>query len=114
MRAAFSDTLARLPGPPSISYPEGLPFTQALSDGSMSVELYAPGSNADGRDRQQPHVKDELYVVVRGQATLHLAGQRLAAQICDVLFVPAGAEHRFEPFTPDFATWVIFYGDPKI
>ena len=47
------DTLARLPGPPSTSYPEGLPFTQALSDGSMSVELYAPGSNADGRDRQQ-------------------------------------------------------------
>ena len=38
MRAAFSDTLARLPGPPSTSYPEGLPFTQALSDGSMSAE----------------------------------------------------------------------------
>jgi hypothetical protein len=27
-----------------------------------------------------------------------------------VLFVPAGHEHRFEDFTPDFATWVIFYG----
>ena len=28
----------------------------------------------------------------------------------DVLFVPAGQTHRFEDFTDDFATWVIFYG----
>jgi mannose-6-phosphate isomerase-like protein (cupin superfamily) len=28
----------------------------------------------------------------------------------DVLFVPAGVEHRFENFTDDFTTWVIFYG----
>ena len=28
----------------------------------------------------------------------------------DFLFVPAGIEHRFESFTNDFATWVIFYG----
>ena len=28
----------------------------------------------------------------------------------DVLFVAAGAVHRFEEFSHDFATWVIFYG----
>jgi len=28
----------------------------------------------------------------------------------DALFVPAGVEHRFTRFTPDFVTWVIFYG----
>jgi len=27
-----------------------------------------------------------------------------------MLFVPAGVEHRFENFSDDFATWVIFYG----
>ena len=27
-----------------------------------------------------------------------------------VFFVPAGAEHRFENFTPDFSTWVVFWG----
>ena len=26
------------------------------------------------------------------------------------MFVPAGVEHRFENFTEDFKTWVIFYG----
>jgi hypothetical protein len=24
--------------------------------------------------------------------------------------VPAGKAHRFENFTPDFATWVVFWG----
>lgn len=28
----------------------------------------------------------------------------------DVLFAPAGIEHRFENFSDDFVTWVIFYG----
>jgi len=28
----------------------------------------------------------------------------------DVLLAPAGVEHRFENFTDDFVTWVIFYG----
>lgn len=28
----------------------------------------------------------------------------------DFLFVPAGVGHRFENFTNDFFTWVIFYG----
>jgi mannose-6-phosphate isomerase-like protein (cupin superfamily) len=28
----------------------------------------------------------------------------------DLLFVPAGVEHRFEDFTDDLAVWVIFYG----
>jgi mannose-6-phosphate isomerase-like protein (cupin superfamily) len=28
----------------------------------------------------------------------------------EVLFAPAGVEHRFEDFTDDFVTWVFFYG----
>jgi mannose-6-phosphate isomerase-like protein (cupin superfamily) len=28
----------------------------------------------------------------------------------DVLFVPAGVEHRFEDFSDDLDVWVIFYG----
>lgn len=29
-----------------------------------------------------------------------------------VLFVPADVVYRFEDFTDDFATWVLFYGPP--
>ena len=30
-----------------------------------------------------------------------------------MLYVGAHEEHRFVDFTPDFATWVIFYGAVK-
>ena len=110
MRAAFDDLLACLPAAPTPAYPEGTPFVRALARGTMTVELYAPGSNTDGRDRQQPHAQDELYVVQRGCATLRIGATSFGAEPGDVLFVPAGAEHRFESFSPDFATWVIFYG----
>jgi oxalate decarboxylase/phosphoglucose isomerase-like protein (cupin superfamily) len=28
----------------------------------------------------------------------------------DAIFAPAGWVHRFESFSPDFATWVVFWG----
>lgn len=110
MKISLESLLGTLPAVPTPAYPEGAPFIRAMTHGSMSVELYAPASNADGRDRQQPHAQDELYVVQRGHATLRIGPQWFDAAPGDVLFVPAGADHRFESFTPDFATWVIFYG----
>jgi hypothetical protein len=35
---------------------------------------------------------------------------RLAFGPNDVLFAPAGVEHRFEAFSDDLVVWVIFYG----
>jgi len=72
----------------------------------MSVEIYRPVIT----DKQTPHTQDELYVIISGSGDFFNAGDRYAFQPGDVLFVPAGAEHRFENFTDDFATWVIFYG----
>jgi len=112
MKATLTQALARLPGAPTALYPEGLPFATMMAGGSMSLEIYAPGSNVDGQDRQQPHEQDELYFVQRGRGELVIHGQRFAAKPGDVLFVSAGTEHRFENFSPDFATWVLFYG-PK-
>lgn len=74
----------------------------------MSVELFAPGTSGLGQDIQQPHAQDELYVVQRGQSEFVLLGERSSVLPGDVLFVPAGAEHRFENFSADFTTWVIF------
>ena len=39
-----------------------------------------------------------------------MGGQRIAFGPGDVLFVGAKVEHRFEDFSDDFATWVVFYG----
>jgi mannose-6-phosphate isomerase-like protein (cupin superfamily) len=82
------------------------PFAVMLKSGSMSVELYAP----IGTDEQTPHEQDEIYVIVSGTGMFSRAGQRRPFKPHDVIFVPAGVEHRFEGFSDDFQTWVIFWG----
>ena len=77
-----------------------------MQHGTMSVEYFSP----DKVDNQQPHKQDELYVIDSGSGTFFRNGERIQFNKGDVLFVPAGMEHRFENFTEDFATWVIFYG----
>jgi mannose-6-phosphate isomerase-like protein (cupin superfamily) len=86
--------------------PHDVRFVKAFSHGSMAVELYAPL----GSDPQTPHDQDELYFVQTGQADFYLSGKTEPCQAGDCLFVPAGAEHRFLNFTPDFVTWVVFWG----
>jgi mannose-6-phosphate isomerase-like protein (cupin superfamily) len=110
MKASIHDALKRLPGAPNAAYPEGAPFTTVMAGGSMSVEVFAPGSNTGGRDRQQPHTQDELYFVHRGQGEIIINDQRFAAGAGDAFFVAAGMAHHFENFSNDFLTWVVFYG----
>ena len=83
-----------------------LPFVELLSHGSLSVEIYQPLV----QDTQEPHARDEVYVVVSGHGDFVNGGVRMPFQPGELLFVPAGVEHRFENFSDDFATWVIFYG----
>lgn len=110
MKAYFLHHLQALPLPPGGDYPLGTPFVQAMAHGSMRVELFAPGTSGLGQDIQQPHAQDELYVVQRGHSAFWLHDQRVNANPGDALFVPAGTPHRFEHFTDDFVTWVVFYG----
>ena len=77
-----------------------------LRHGTMAVRYYAPR----GHDPQSPHDQDELYIVAQGHGTFLNAGRRQPFGPGDVLFAPAGAEHRFEDFSDDFGTWVVFYG----
>lgn len=81
-------------------------FVKLLEHGSMYVEYYAP----EKVDLQKPHQQDELYVIESGSGFFYNDGLRHHFSKGDVLFVPAGIEHRFEQFSDDFATWVIFYG----
>jgi mannose-6-phosphate isomerase-like protein (cupin superfamily) len=94
--------LARLPGE------RGERFVEAFTHGSLVVELYAPR----GRDAQQPHERDEVYVVVRGQGHFDNGGELSEVRAGDLLFVPARRPHRFFDFSDDFMTWVLFYGPP--
>ncbi len=81
-------------------------FISLFRHGSLEVEIYKPNLV----DRQQPHTRDELYVVISGSGYFINGSSRQPFQAGEVLFVPAGVEHRFEDFTADFSTWVFFYG----
>lgn len=106
MKAIASELLQRLPGKATQKWPMGERFISAFTHGSMSVELYAPV----GSDPQTAHAQDELYFVHSGSGELVIAGERHSFGSDTTFFVPAGVEHRFENFTSDFSTWVVFWG----
>ncbi|WP_343485717.1 cupin domain-containing protein [Allomuricauda sp. d1] len=82
------------------------PFLELFNHGSLKVEIYKP----EKVDLQKPHSRDEIYVVISGTGEFQNGAVRTTFEPGDFLFVPAGAEHRFENFTEDFSTWVFFYG----
>lgn len=86
--------------------PDGKRFATVLEHGSLTVEIYAPR----GVDPQQPHTRDEAYIVVQGSSEFINGESRQPIAAGDFLFVPAGVEHRFVDFTDDLIVWVIFYG----
>lgn len=96
----FKDALAKIPKR------EERKFATVFEHGTLAVEMYTPKEI----DRQQPHTRDEVYIIARGKGEFVHADQRVKFTAGDFLFVPAGVPHRFEKFSKDFATWVMFYG----
>lgn len=106
MKISLDELLARIPGTPSVQWPDGERYAEGMRHGSMSMGLYAPV----GRDPQQPHAQDEIYVIHRGRGVLFIDDRRYDAAPGDAFFVAAGTTHRFADFSDDFATWVVFWG----
>lgn len=100
MRLTVGEGLTRLP------HPDGKRFVTLFQRGSLTVELYAPR----GHDPQQPHSRDEVYVVISGRGEFLCGKERTPFGPGDLLFVPAGVVHRFEDFSDDLVVWVVFYG----
>ena len=46
-------------------------------------------------DRQQPHVDDEVYVVLGGAASSTVEDESIEVSEGQAAFVPAGADHKF-------------------
>jgi mannose-6-phosphate isomerase-like protein (cupin superfamily) len=82
------------------------PFLSLFEHGSLVVEIYKP----EQVDHQTPHTRDEVYVIVTGTGWFVNGETRHPFEPGQLLFVPAGVVHRFEDFTEDFSTWVLFYG----
>ena len=90
----------------TIDRAERLPFRFLFEHGTLQAGVYLPGA----RDHQQPHNRDEAYIVMAGSGEVLVNGTRTRFATGDFIFVPAMAEHRFENYTPELALWVVFYG----
>jgi mannose-6-phosphate isomerase-like protein (cupin superfamily) len=88
--------------------PEGQRSAPVLAHGSMLVKFYQP----QGPDLQTPHDQDELYLIASGSGWFRNGETRHRFAPGDVIFVAANVVHRFEDFSCDCSTWVVFYG-PK-
>lgn len=106
MKILLAQLLDRLPLPATEQWPDGVFAAEAISHGTMSLEVFAPR----GTDHQRPHLQDELYIVVSGRAAFWREGQTDDVAAGDALFVRAGQDHRFTDVSDDFVTWVVFWG----
>jgi mannose-6-phosphate isomerase-like protein (cupin superfamily) len=99
-RISLAEARAAIPGP------QGERYAVLFERGQLEVELYQP----QDVDAQQPHRRDEIYIVVDGSGTFVIGNDRLTFGPGDFLFAPAGTPHRFEFFSQGLTLWVIFYG----
>ena len=95
--------------------PEGARSALLMRHGTMTLRYYEARGRTD--DPQTPHQQDEIYIVAAGHGTFALGRDEASLERRpfgpgDAIFVPAGWVHRFEDFSPDRATWVVFWG-PK-
>jgi mannose-6-phosphate isomerase-like protein (cupin superfamily) len=93
----------------ALPLPEGRRSSEVFVDGDVEIRLYAP----KGHDPQTPHDRDELYIVALGRGKFRVGDRVEPFEPGALLYVGAHEAHRFEDFSDDFATWVLFYGPVK-
>lgn len=103
IKHSLDSILYRIPGK------KGERFAQVTANQSVALFLYAPRD----KDLQQPHTRDEFYIVATGTGTFSCDNTSVTFKQGDLLFAPAGKAHRFENFSDDLTVWVIFYGEEK-
>jgi mannose-6-phosphate isomerase-like protein (cupin superfamily) len=88
--------------------PGGAPnhYVEQLRVPELSVGTYS--IPAGGVDDQSPHTEDEIYVVTSGRARLVTDSGTAEVGPGDVVFVPAGEQHRFVDVAEDLALLVVF------
>src|SRR4029077_12205186 len=99
LKRTLAEGMAALPGP------NGERSVAVLEHGTLQLKVYAPR----GADPQQPHTRDELYIVAQGSGEFVSEDGRVPFVASDALFIAAGKTHRFENFSDDFAAWFVFY-----
>ena len=81
-------------------------YHEFLRVDAMSAGLYVLRARED--DPQTPHAQDELYNVVSGRGRFRVEGHDRPVGPGSIIYVEAGAEHRFHTITKDLTVLVVF------
>jgi mannose-6-phosphate isomerase-like protein (cupin superfamily) len=81
-------------------------YLEFLRVPAMSVGLYV--LLAESVDPQKPHKEAEMYYVIRGRAHFKAGEEDREVDAGSVIFVSAGAEHRFYDISEDLTVLVSF------
>lgn len=73
---------------------------------AMSAGLYV--LKAGTVDPQKPHDEDEVYVIMSGRGRFTCAGETVAVEPGQTIYVPAHDDHRFHDIAEDLTILVIF------
>jgi mannose-6-phosphate isomerase-like protein (cupin superfamily) len=84
----------------------GRPYLEFLRSDALSAGLYV--LRAGEVDRQQPHLEDEIYVVMRGRSRFTAGDEVRDVNPGDAIFVAARIPHRFHDTTEDLELIVVF------
>jgi mannose-6-phosphate isomerase-like protein (cupin superfamily) len=85
---------------------KGKLYLEFLRVPAMSAGVYV--LPAGGTDPQRPHREDEMYYVVRGFARMQMGSEHAEVRAGSVIFVEAGAEHRFYDIAEELEVLVFF------
>lgn len=69
----------------------------------VEIAAYVPRRDGDF----EACARDTVYVVIQGDGVFREQSSSRSFKTGDLIFVPAGAQHRFEAFSVDFASWVV-------
>ncbi len=81
-------------------------YLEFLRVPALSLGLYV--LPAGGVDPQKPHAQDEVYYVIRGRGCIRVGTEDRSVGPGSVVFVAAGAEHRFHSIAEELTILVFF------
>lgn len=84
----------------------GAAYNEFLRRRGMSLGLYTLPAGAE--DHQQPHMADEVYIVLKGRGTLRVVDEEVELKAGGVVSVDHGEEHRIVNVAEDLELLVVF------
>lgn len=82
------------------------PWLPFLRRSTLSMGVYR--LEAGGRDGQSPHAQDEVYYIAQGKALLQVEEDEIPVKPGSVVYVKAGAAHRFHSIQEELVVLVFF------